>query len=159
MIYEIPFAGVGKHESNKDIALILRLMGSHLSSAEVQEQALSKLGILAMNSAENKEEIAARGGIEAAVNAMKEHPTSVSVQEAGCWALLNLAAHAENRVAIAAKGGIDIVARAMSAHRSSAGVQARGCWALENMALSLPGKVVFFSFLFFLDFLCFSCEP
>ena len=153
-ILQIP---VGKYESSKDIELILSLMGSHQSSVAVQKQALWKLAMLAMNSAENKVSIAASGGIEAVVRAMKKHTPSASVQEVGCWALLHLAEHAENRVA--AKGGIDIVVRAMSAHRSDAGVQRRGCWALENMADFDPEKVVSFSFFLFVCLLCLSFEP
>jgi len=156
MISEIP---IRKYQSSKDIDLLLSLMGSHLKSAAVQEQALSKLGALAVHGDKNKVALAARGGIEAVVDAMKKHFTNPAVHDAGLWALLNLAAHAETSVAIAAKGGIDVVVRAMSAHRSNVGVQARGCWALENVADSVPEKVVLFSFLFFLRFLCSSCEP
>jgi len=85
--------------------------------------------------AENRVAIPAKGGLEAVVRAMGAHGSSAGVQQAGCSALMNLAArNAENKVAIAAKGGIEAVVEAMKVHDSSAEVQEAGCWALENIA-------------------------
>ena len=81
---------------------------------------------------------------------MAGHGSSVGVQDAGCWALGNIASceslglyfvgwNAENRIAIAAKGGIEAVVRAMGAHESSAEVQDAGCWALGNIASYVSG--------------------
>ena len=68
--------------------------------------------------------IAAAGGIEAVVAAMRAHAGSAVVQEYARWALCNLAFNnADNQFAIAAAGGIEAVVAAMRAHAGSAGVQ------------------------------------
>ena len=43
------------------------------------------LGNLAANSPENRQAIAAAGGVAAVVGAMRGHPEAAGVQEHGCW--------------------------------------------------------------------------
>ncbi|KAJ1481787.1 armadillo-type protein, partial [Baffinella frigidus] len=75
------------------------------------------------------------------ISIMGVRTSSAGVQEAGCYALCNLAANAANQVAIAAQGGIAAVLKAMGAHASIAGVQEYGCRALVNLALNAENKV------------------
>ena len=62
-----------------------------------------------------KVKIAAQGGIEALLKAMKDHPTHPGVQEGACWALFNLSFNAENKVKIFNLGVEEPVRRAMAA--------------------------------------------
>ena len=49
---------------------------------------------------DNQVKIAAAGGIESILNAMKQHAQHESVQENGCGALQNLSVNADNKVKI-----------------------------------------------------------
>ena len=87
-------------------------------------------------SAENQKLIAAAGGIEAAVAAMKQHASNGWVQMNGCGALQNIAYNnAETQSLIAAAGGIEAVVAAMKQHASNARVRKYGCgtlWAIAS---------------------------
>ena len=80
--------------------------------------------------------VAACGGIEAVVAAMKQHLSVDNVQEFGCGVLRALAAdYARNAKMVAAGGGIEAVVAAMKQRLSDANVQEHGCAALWNLAL------------------------
>ena len=82
------------------------------------------LANLAANNPDNQVTIAAAGGIEVAIEAMKKHSEVALVQEKGCVMLENLAMNDDNRVKIAKAGGIELAIEAMKKHsrerRSSA---------------------------------------
>ena len=61
-------------------------MKEHTKVAAVQEQACAVLRSLSASNANNRIEIAAKGGIVAVLAAMKEHPEVANVQKkhAGC---------------------------------------------------------------------------
>ena len=97
------------------------------------------LGGLAKNTA-NRVVIASKRGIHAVVMAMGTHESSVRMQQAGCSALVNLAAkNPNNQLAIAAKGGTEAVVRAMAVHESSMEAQQAGCGALGNIVWWVSG--------------------
>ena len=77
--------------------------------------------------ADNQVKIAAAGGIESILNAMKQYAQHESVQKQGCGALWNLAANADNKVKIAAAGGIESILNAMKQHAQHESVQ-KGVW-------------------------------
>ena len=88
-----------------------------------QQNGCGALWELAVN-AENRVAIAAAGGVEAVVAAMRAHAADAMVQQNGCGALASLAANsAENKVAIAAAGGVEAVKAAMRAHSGDTAVQ------------------------------------
>ena len=58
-----------------------------VASEDVQEKACAALCTLAANSAENQAEVAARGGVEAILEAMWMSGTSVVIQTQACKAL------------------------------------------------------------------------
>ena len=80
--------------------------------------------------------MAAEGGIEAVVGAMKNHPSNAAVQLNGCLALAFIAVDAENKVLVARTGVIEAVVEAMKNHPSNADVQHCGCRALVNICWS-----------------------
>ena len=76
---------------------------------------------------------AAAGGIEAVVDALKQHPSNIIVQQDGCSALWNLAPNSnDNQKAIAAAGGIEAVVAALTQYPDN--VQQIGCNALWGFA-------------------------
>jgi hypothetical protein len=98
--------------------------GSGLASL-VKERGLGKAAAAAWlvclgKTAASAEEvaIAAAGGVEAVLAAMRAHAADAMVQQIGCGALVSLAVNDENKVAIAAAGGVEAVLAAMSAHNS-----------------------------------------
>ena len=81
--------------------------------------------------ANNQVKIAAAGGIESILNAMKQHAQHESVQENGRAALWNLAdGNADNKAKIAAAGGIESMLNAMKQHAQHESVQEQSCAAL-----------------------------
>ena len=88
------------------------------------------------------ERMAAAGGIEAVVEAMKAHLSNPDVQHQGCGALGNIAVNADNNVLVAKAGGIGAVVEAMKAHPSIADVQHRGCGALMSIAGNADNEVL-----------------
>jgi hypothetical protein len=90
---------------------------------------------LILEQRDNRDALAAAGGIEAVLAALRAHPGAANVQERGCLALGNLAAsHAANQTAVAAAGGIEAVVAALRAHSGAANVQDYGCYALRLLA-------------------------
>jgi hypothetical protein len=104
----------------KDILNLTSAIGDSIADATRTAKLLEKLRNLARNNAENKERIAAAGGIDRVVQAMAAHVGVAGVQEQGCGALRNLAANAENKKRIAAAGGIDRLVQAKKNHPSCA---------------------------------------
>ena len=75
--------------SQGDFHGVIQLMQKHQNES-VQRKGCGALKNLASN-ADNRVKIAAAGGIESILNAMKQHAQHESVQEKGCGALGNLA--------------------------------------------------------------------
>jgi hypothetical protein len=96
----------------------------------VQEKGCKALCNLAVND-DNAVKIAAVGGIETVLDAMKRHTQHEGVQEEGCSALNNLANNADNEVKIANVGGIETVLDAIKRHPQHEGVQEYGCKAID----------------------------
>jgi predicted hotdog family 3-hydroxylacyl-ACP dehydratase len=118
----------------KDNLNLTSAIGDSIADATRTAKLLEKLCNLAANNAENKERIAAIGGIDCVVQAMAAHIGVAGVQEQGCGAMFNLATNTKNKERIAAAGGINRVVHAMAAHVGVAGVQEQGCVALCNLA-------------------------
>ena len=77
--------------------------------------------------------IAAAGGIEVAIEALKRHPGVAVVQRQGCLMLGCLAVDPDNQVKIAEKGGIELAIEALKRHPEVAVVQKQGCYVLHWM--------------------------
>ena len=83
-------------------------MQSHVSSGDVQKNGCGALLNLSVNG-KNKVAIAAAGGIDAILLAMRSHVSNADVQKYGCGAFLNLGENGNNRVVIATAGGIGAI--------------------------------------------------
>jgi len=82
----------------------------------------------------NQTAVAAVGGIEAVVAALRAHPSVEAVQRSGCLALSSLVdGHAANQTAVAAVGGIETVLAALRTHPSVEAVQIGGFLALSSL--------------------------
>ena len=79
---------------------VLCAMDAHLSSPEVQEQAVWCLKNLALNRPENEERLMERGGAEAILRAMTEHCSNEAVQKEGCVALAKLTTRTPERLEV-----------------------------------------------------------
>ena len=112
------------------------------SEAVVQEKACRVLYELAYNTRSlsimvfhYKDQIAAAGGIEALVAALKQHTSVSAVQEKACLVLRQMAFCDASRFRIAAAGGIEAILAALTNHPSEHAVQTQACWALWNLAV------------------------
>ncbi len=104
----------------------------HPSAAGVQEWMCLAIFSLVWFPA-NKLLIAASGGAECIVEAMRLHADSPSVQGAGCNALANMASAgtADIHSAIVRAGGLTALVAAIQGHVSTIGP---ACWALKELA-------------------------
>jgi hypothetical protein len=85
-------------------------MRAHPKISAVQEAACAALSNLAHYNSSNQVRIAAEGGIERMVEAMKVHPEVGALQEHGCAALADLASNtAVGHGKIVAAGGVERV--------------------------------------------------
>ena len=98
----------------------------------MQQSACAALWSLAVN-AGNQVKIAEAGGIEAAVAAMREHKTSVVVQEHACAALWYLAAQGSLRQRIKAAGGVECLDHAVNASNATADTKSWGIDLLDKL--------------------------
>ena len=80
---------------------MVKVVSEFQGVATVQEHGCLVLWYLAVN-ADNQVKVAAAGGIEAVLGAMRQHGAVASVQEQGCRALWNLTANDDNKVKVAA---------------------------------------------------------
>ena len=84
---------------------------------------------------ERRAVIGKAGGVEAVTNAMRLHPTVVSLLKYACWALRNLTAYNDdNRRRIAEAGGIRVVLETMRKHPTAEGLLEHACVALVNLS-------------------------
>eukprot|EP00727_Mastigamoeba_balamuthi_P002061 m51a1_g11852 hypothetical protein (442) ;mRNA; r:490323-493233 len=119
---------------------------------------------------EYKLAISREGGINAIVQALRQHADSAIVAEKACCALQNLSSHPDNKSAIAmtsqqpgikcwwsasknltinernqevvaSEGGIQVIVDAMSAHVSSADVIHKACGVLRNLSTCTDYKL------------------
>eukprot|EP00435_Cladocopium_sp_Y103_P062073 s1011_g23.t1 len=121
---------------------ILRAMEDHVSSPEVQKQAVWCLKNLALNRPENEETLMTPTlrGAEAILRAMKEHCSNEAVQKEGCVAVAKLTTKHRNVLRFLGLGADEIVLRALRNYTTSGGVQWWAFQALGNMAESSEGR-------------------
>ena len=100
------------------------------SDAEVQQYCAGALLKLAA-SEQHRGPVAAAGGIDAVVAAMRSHGGDAAVQQYCAGALWNLALSEQHRGPVAAAGGIDALVAAMGSHGGDAAVQQNCAGALE----------------------------
>eukprot|EP01089_Gocevia_fonbrunei_P014417 TRINITY_DN3945_c0_g1_i3.p1 TRINITY_DN3945_c0_g1~~TRINITY_DN3945_c0_g1_i3.p1 ORF type:complete len:116 (-),score=15.81 TRINITY_DN3945_c0_g1_i3:283-630(-) len=96
------------------------------------------LYIILLKILKNKKQIADKGGIEAIIQAINNHPNVSYVQEGACRALYNLAEDPQNVKHIADKGGIEAIKQAMNNHPQDPRVQLNGKIALHNLKVNKP---------------------
>ena len=83
----------------------------------------------------NEVKIAAQGGIEALLKAMKEHPTIAGVQEKACWALLHIGwSNNDLQQRIKKAGAEQEVRKAMAASNATAIAKEKGQQLLDRLA-------------------------
>ena len=122
--------------TEQEITLIMRTMEKNINCIEVQHQTCIRLGIYAESNKKNRTIIAAKGGIEAIILAMKVHLASEALQQQACVALENLAENDDNKVKMARLGGMEAIIGAMKAHQTSEGVQEQALGALANLSMN-----------------------
>ncbi len=103
-------------------------------AAGVLEQACGVVMVLALEK-ETRNDLAAEGGIELLVEALRAHPLLDGVAGSALGGLMNLGGRpdAELQVKIVAAGSIPVILAAMRAHKSKA-VQMRGSGAVRVLA-------------------------
>eukprot|EP00435_Cladocopium_sp_Y103_P008241 s4926_g2.t1 len=118
---------------------ILRAMEDHVSSPEVQEQAVWCLKNLALNRPENEETLMRLRGAEAILRAMK-HCSNEAVQKEGCVAVAKLTTKHRNVLRFLSLGADEIVLDALRNYTTSGGVQWWAFQALGNLAERSEGR-------------------
>ena len=119
---------------------VLCAMDAHLSSPEVQEQAVWCLKNLALNRPENEETVMTLGGAEAILMAMTENCSNEAVQKEGCVALAKLTTEHQNVLKFLSLGAGEAVLKALRNYTTSTGVQWWAFQALGNLAESSEGR-------------------
>jgi hypothetical protein len=115
-------------------------MDAHLSSPEVQEQAVWCLKNLALNRPENEETLMPLGGAEAILMAMTENCSNEAVQKEGCVALAKLTTEHQNVLRFRGLGADQVILDALRNYTTSTGVQWWAFQALGNLAESREGR-------------------
>ena len=113
---------------------------AHLSSPEVQEQAVWCLKNLALNRPENEETLMTLGGAEAILRAMTENCSNEAVQKEGCVALAKLTTEHQNVLRFLGLGADQVILDALRNYTTSTGVQWWAFQALGNLAESREGR-------------------
>ena len=120
---------------------ILCVMEAHLSSPEVQEQAVWCLKNLALNRPENEERLMEReGAAKAILRAMRKHCSNEAVQKEGCVALTKLTTKHKNVLRFLSLEADQVILESMQNHTTSVGVQRWAFQALGNLAESREGR-------------------
>ena len=119
---------------------VLCAMDAHLSSPEVQEQAVWCLKNLALNRPENEETLMTLGGAEAILRAMTENCSNEAVQKEGCVALAKLTTEHQNVLRFLGLGADQVILDALRNYTTSTGVQWWAFQALGNLAESREGR-------------------
>ena len=119
---------------------VLCAMDAHLSSPEVQEQAVWCLKNLALNRPENEETLMTLGGAEAILMAMTENCSNEAVQKEGCVAVAKLTTKHQNVLKFLSLGAGEAVLDALRNYTTSTGVQWWAFQALGNLAESREGR-------------------
>ena len=122
---------------------ILCAMDAHLSSPEVQEQAvwcLKNLGLNRPENEDNEETLMTLGGAEAILRAMTENCSNEAVQKEGCVALAKLTTKHQNVLKFLSLGAGEAVLKALRNYTTSTGVQWWAFQALGNLAESREGR-------------------
>ena len=95
----------------------------------------SPISYIARND-DNNVKVAAAGGIEVIVTAMKNHQASAAVQQNGCGALVDIAVNDDNKMKVVAARGMEVILTAMNNHQASTKIQQLGCRALSYIAVT-----------------------
>lgn len=117
---------------------VLSVMKEALDIAVVQVQGCRGMSVLGEKD-ETREQILAKGGLDAVLAALRAHPSEAEVQAAGCTAIGNFAL-GEGEATVRASGALAQVLEAMAALPAEAELQAKACRALGNCAFSPEGE-------------------
>jgi hypothetical protein len=120
--------------SRVDVRAIVKGMATFAARSRVQGRACQALGHLASGNDDNRTVIAAVGGIDSILVAMRTHQQDVKVSSEACAALCSIAIRPDNQIKIAAAGGIDRILAAMRSLKTEIKVQRYACAALSNLA-------------------------
>jgi len=107
-------ATIDTAEEKNDCSIVVTAL-KDTEEADVAAYALKSLMFLAFKNDENKVKIAAVGGIETVLDAMKRHPQHEGVQKQGCWALDNICWTSHTRL-LEYNGGVDLIKLARQNH-------------------------------------------
>ena len=119
---------------------VLCAMDAHLSSPEVQEQAVWCLKNLGLNRPENEETLMTLGGAEAILRAMTENCSNEAVQKEGCMALAKFTTERQNVLRFLSLGADQVILDALRNYTISTGVQRWAFQALGNLAESSEAR-------------------
>ena len=113
-------------------------MTGHAENQDIQREGLLVLGNLAVTD-QNKATMAAAGGIEAIVSAMKQHKDNANIQHHGCATIGNLANRQTGMLRaldaqIEASHAIEVLVEAMRLHSDTVDVVWSACDAFVNLA-------------------------
>jgi len=130
---------------NVDTSDVISTMWANEEDGGVQMLGCAALARRAMDASERSKQSTslpvALAGAAAAVNAMKNHPNTASVQELGCAALGAMAdADGLREVSLSAGGALAAVVAAMQSHVSDAAVQTEACRTISSIAGGREGK-------------------
>jgi len=111
------------------------------STAERTAEALVELVQSMCRGERNSIEIAAAGGIEYVLGAMRQHSNHTGIQELSCVALWKLACNNdENQKKMHRAGGIECILNALRQHSNNSSIQGYGCLALNSLAYDDANK-------------------
>lgn len=117
---------------------VVEMMKSRPQDLEAQQQCAQALTAF---SARQPIKVAALGGIELVLQAMRFHSGSLSLQRDSLITLRNLAYTSEYQVSIAAAGGIEMVLHKLVAFIHDPGLLEQASHALGNLALNLDNDL------------------
>jgi len=125
----------------QEVEAVVQRMCAAREDQAAQEACLRRLEDLALEP-DLKQRILECGGVDATLEAMRQHASSAAVQEHACAVLGNQAARGEGRCSLPLleTGAVPKVVRSMTAHAPSAAVQETGCWALREFATTSEGR-------------------
>lgn len=92
-------------------------------------------GFLVTWNAKDSQNVKTRGLAATEIDAMREKPSDVDVQERACRSLTRIASEDKAaQTAVGAAGGVEVVIAAMRSHLKSVAMQEAGCFFLANIA-------------------------
>ncbi|EED95727.1 predicted protein [Thalassiosira pseudonana CCMP1335] len=120
-------------QEGEDMCEIISAMRRDLNNVSLQTQSLHSLWVLSWEH-ENANAIGRVGGIPPILDAMRAHPTAMTLHSNGIAALQNLAGIDYNRTIITDSDGVNLIVATMGQFLDVQSIQLSGCTALANLS-------------------------